>query len=931
MSLASGTRFGSCEVIELLAAGGMGEVYRARDIRLDREVAIKVLPDHFAFDRRSIDRFESEARILASVNHPNIAVLYGIDRSTSLQALLLELVTGETLADVLAARRQKRFGLAVEESLAIAEQITAALEAAHDHGVIHRDLKPSNVVLRSDGVIKLLDFGLAKTFDRKFGRVEAQANALTADFVSSSPAGTIAYMSPEQLRGLPADSRADVWAFGCLLYELLAGRRAFDGESSAEVIAKVLECQPDAEALPPDCGPIVRRLLRRCLEKDPRDRLRSIGDAGLEVKEARALLPSRLPQSGSRFDWKRPPGRRLLPWVAGTCIGAGLAGVASLWMAWQAPVAESRAVGRTAIVHAALGRINVGEADRMLAVTPDGSRVIVVGDEGTKLFVRPLDDLEAVSIVSTKLGVRGPFISPDGRWVGYVESNTMLKRVPISGGTPVPVVTVDGPSRGASWTEDGRIIFATSNKATGLASVPAFGGAVTVLTRPDRDQDEADHVFPELLPGGRALLMTILPLSGRLNEARLAVLNLRTGAWRTIVQGGYYGHYLESGHLAYVTDGKLHAIAFDLADLDVRGAPLKMASTLAVAAEHGFAQLDVAANGTLAYLDAPYPSDETFVWVDRRGRETPVPGIPPGRYSAPKLSPDGTRLAASVRSQDSDIWIWDLERETPGRITFGTDADGWPIWVSNEDLVFTSQRGAGLGQIFRQSADGRGVARQVTSGMASLIATGSTPDGSSVILSRLPAPGPEVGWALRILRLPDASSEEIASGEPQLRRLDGVDGLSNDRHGTISPDGRWIAYDSDGLGKQLEIFVRPFPDTDAGVWQVSAGGGQQPHWSADGRELFYLALDGAMMTVPIGGGVEDATTLRAGGATRLFAGDYVIRGGGHIGRYYDVSADGQRFLMIKPGADSHALAQIVVVQNWSEELNRLVPIRQPGR
>ena len=913
-----GALIGPYEVIAVLGAGAMGEVYRARDTRLGRDVAIKALPEAFALDAQRRARFAREAHVLASLNHPNIATLYGVEESPGGQVLVMELVEGDTLADRLALSPGGR--LPVPDALTIARQVAAALEAAHEHGIIHRDLKPANIAVRNDGTVKVLDFGLAKPESPASGPGHSTVTETALSSEQHGP-GTPAYMSPEQARGLPVDRRTDMWAFGCVLFEMLTGTRPFEGEHRSDIIAKILERAPDLGALPPSCPAPVRRLVARCLEKNPEDRLRSAGDAGLEIRDAfsgSAVLHA------DRSRRERIGIRSWLAWMAYAAIVA--AAVIAGWVAAgrHTPPPQRTVLGT--IAGPELSEVDIGEGDRLLTITRDGRRVVFAGNHGTQIFSRALDELKPAPLTSPSLGVRGLFSSPDSRWIGYIDGNFTLKAVPISGGPPVTVATLDGASRGAAWITDDEIVAGSSNTATGLQVLSRLGGDPRVLTRPDAAAGELDHVFPEPLPGGRSVLMTVLPMSGRIDDAKVAVVDVETGAWTAVLTAAYSARYVPGGHLVYVARGRLQAVRFDLQARRVLGTPQPVLDLPDVTgAPYGVAHFDVADDGTLAYLMAERAAaGRTAVWVSPNGLETPVAGLPVRNYSVPRISPDGTRVAVYIRDAERDLWIWDLHRSSANaegretRLTFGPDIDSWPVWLSDDQIMFGSLRASGLGRVYLHRADGLGTPRQISLEEAARAPLSAVPRASAVVVSEFPGPGSNRGWELSLL-----SSSRGADGQErwEQRPLEGLNSRFNERNGTVSPDGRWIAYESDSVGGRFEVFVRPFPDVGAGVWTISTGGGQQPAWSRDGRELFYLSLDGTMRAAAVH---PRDTSFDWGPPAVLFRGDYVLSSAGNVARHYDVAPDG-RFLMLKDGGTTrNAVNQIVIVPDWAEVVKRMV-------
>ena len=912
MSLALGTRLGPYEITGQVGAGGMGEVFRARDTKLNRDVAIKVLPDSFASDSERLARFNREAQTLAALNHPHIAQIYGLEESAGVRALVMELVEGEDLS-----QRIARGAVPLDEALLIATQIAEALEAAHEQGIVHRDLKPANIKVTPDGVVKVLDFGLAKV-----APVEALAGqaGVTASPTITSPAmmtgigvilGTAAYMAPEQAKGRPADKRSDIWAFGCVLYEMLTGKRPFDGEDVSDTLANVLKIDPDWSALPSEIPPAIRTLLQSCLTKDRRRRVADISTA-LFVLEKTAVLAAPVSVAPGH---RRPLWRGVAPAVAAlvtsSVVGAGL------WFAARARQETPPRLSRLQVTPSGTAALTINGTDRDLAITPDGSRLIYVGSRGTpggaqtqggtRLFVRALDSLEPVAVFTG--APRGPFVSPDGEWIGFIDGG-VLKKVPMTGGPAVVVATTDAPTPlGATWGPDDTIIFATTNGATGLQQVAAAGGPTTVLTRPDGARGEADHLWPERLPGRRAVLFTITAVTGGLDAAQVAVLDMETGKYTVLVRGGSHAHYVTSGHLVYATAGTLRAVPFDLTRLETRGTPVPIERNVVTTA-NGAVDAVVAGDGTLAYVagDAVAQPTRTLVWVDRKGSETPIMA-PPRGYTQPRLSPDGTRVAVFAADQALDLWMFDLGRTTFTSVTSSQGVDFFPVWTPNgQRLIFSSQR-TGPGNLFWQTADRAGAAERLTESPNIQRPTAVSPDGGLLIFTETVA---TTGEDVMQLTLDGAHSVTPL-----------VQTAFTERNGVISPDGRWLAYESND-SSQFEIFVVPFPEVSGGRWPVSTAGGTRPLWARSGQELFYVSPTGAVMRV----GVERGPSWVATKPTLVVREGYFTIPP-NPGRTYDISADGQRFLMIKEAGAGGAAApaSLIVVQHWVEELKRLVPTK----
>jgi eukaryotic-like serine/threonine-protein kinase len=907
MSLAPGARLGPYEILSALGAGGMGEVYRARDGTLQRDVALKILPELFALDPDRLARFRREAQVLASLNHPNIAAIYGFEESTAVHALVLELVEGPTLAERIA-----HGPISIDEALQIAKQIAEALEAAHEQGIIHRDLKPANIKITPDGVVKVLDFGLAKLAEQaaKEGRVD-----VTASPTITSPAmmtgvgvllGTAAYMSPEQAKGRDADKRSDIWAFGCVLYEMLTGMRPFDGEDVSDTLANVLKIDPDWSVLPAEIPISVRTLLQSCLTKDRRRRVAEISTALFVLEKGASLAaPVRTVLAGPL-----PPGpvwRRIAAATGVVLVVAAITG-ATVWVATRPPDPVPPRVSRLTIAQSRTAPLTINGDGRDLAISPDGSRVVYVGNGNTQLFVRALDALEPVAVFTG--APRRPFISPDGQWIGFTDNITSLKKVAVTGGPAITLATLDAAAVGATWASEDTIIVATQDVTTGLQRVRPAGGPAIVLTRPDRTQGEADHLWPELLPGGRAVLFTIAPQTGGLDAAQIAVLDLQTGARKILVRGGTHARYVPSGYLVYAAAGTLRAVAFDLAGLETRATPVPVIPDMIIS-NLGEVAAAVAGDGTLVYMSGRGSADDvsrTLVWVDRQGHETPIPA-PPRGYTFPHLSPDGTRVAMFIADQETDIWVLDLASTRLTRVTFDPGIDLHPVWTRDgRRLIFTSTR-EGVRNLFWQAADGTGAVERLTDSPNAQNAVAVSPDDRQLIFTET---APKTG--------DDVMQVELDAAH---RVTPLVQSSFIERNGIVSPDSRWLAYEANDSG-QFEVYVRPFPAVNSGHWLVSTTGGTRPLWSRSGQELFYVSPTGALMRV----GVERGTSWAATSPSVLFKAGYFTASGANFGQPYDISADGQRFLMIKEGTGSDQTAvpaSLIVVQHWTEELKRLVP------
>ena len=922
MALFAGSRLGPYEIVTLLGAGGMGEVYRAHDTKLNRDVAIKVLLPAVANDPDRLARFSREAQVLASLNHPNIAQIHGLEDAEGVRALVMELVEGPTLADRIA-----QGAIPLTDALPIAKQIAEALEAAHEQGIIHRDLKPANIKIRSDGTVKVLDFGLAKAIDPTG---TSNANAMNSPTLSMHATaagmilGTAAYMSPEQVRGRPVDKRADIWAFGAVLYELLTGRRAFDADGASDTLALVLTKDPDWTTLPASTPAGIRRLVRRCLQKDPKRRLPDIGVARLDIDEVlTAPAADSAIGSASHADARRAGWAWLVPFGAGAVLAA-VAAAGTTWVALR-PSPVSSPVTRFGITLPPEQPLAISFNDRDLAVSPDGTHLVYTAGAEAQLMVRALDRLDP-SPLAAITNARAPFVSPDGRWVGFFDRldeglttgpvvSGALRRVPIAGGPPIVIAPITGASRGASWGPDDSIVFATSDPATGLLRVPARGSEPEVLTRPTANGGEEDHHYPSVLPGGTGVLFTIV--SQGQTERRVAVLDLRTGQWKTLIRSGSQADYVETGHLMYQDGGALWAVGFDESTLDVVGDPVPVLE--AMSRQNTAANFAISRHGTLVYAPSAGAGDaRSLVWVDRHGRQQPI-AAPPRRYYQPRLSPDGTRVAVGIpETRGFGFWIWDLSREELTRLPFDPYGSFFAWSPDSRYLIFNS-RAKGPSSLSRRTADATGAEQHLIAARRGQRPSAISPDGKRLLFEQQT---PAFSYDLMVLSLDDPS---ISTGAGA-RTSPLLDTPSDERNASFAPDGRWIAYESNKSG-QFQVYVKPFPNVDDAEHQISNEGGRAPVWSPNGRELFFVRRSALMAAA-----VQLTPTFRAGNSTTLFEAGSLIHDGrflGNTGRTYDISRDGQRFLMIK---DTSASAQtsgpnIIVVQNWHEELKQRVPIR----
>ena len=866
-----------------LGAGGMGEVYRARDTTLGRDVAIKILPDNFSADADRLARFRREAHVLAALNHPNIAAIYGVETSDGVHALVLELVEGPTLEDWIALRASGRVtsGLASRSSLgdtvAIARQIAEELDAAHERGIVHRDLKPANVKLGPDGRVKVLDFGLAKTRDAADAPAYPTVTSLRTDV--GVVLGTVPYMSPEQARGTAVDRRTDIWAFGCILYELLTGRRAFpSGETASDTLAAILARDPDWSALPASVPSRLRRLVTRCLKKDPRERLRDIGDALPELADA-------IDDSAPGAATARASRQRAF--VLGAAALLAIVAAALFYMTELRRPAAAAGVAFTVQAPAG-GQLTVGQP-----LSPDGTKLVFIAASSSGVpivWVRPIDSISAHSLDGTE-GARDVFWSPDSQNLGFFAGG-QLKRIPAAGGPALVICSVDMP-QGGSWGSQNVILVGTQGP---LLRVSAAGGTPTPATELDVKARDQWHTQPEFLPDGRQFFFTVL--SGGVTDVQAFIGRLDSNDRRAL--GGVRSavRYAPTGHVVFTRDGALLAQAFDIDGGGLSAEPFQIAER----ATGGYRMpFSAARNGALAYLSL-LDMDSELRWFDRSGAPLGLAGAK-GSYWNPELSPDGTRIAndRDVRG-NVDIWVLDSATGSELRVTNHAAADYSPIWSpDNRTLLFTSYRD-GLGRMYAHEIGGAAGDSLVQKTGVEQRASDWSNDGRYVAYMQ-----DEVGS--NGARAADLWAVAAGSGADPVR-LTHTD--ANENNVRFSPDVRWIAYESNESGR-YEVYVQSFP-RGGNRQVVSAGGGRTPRWKPDGTELFYLTDDGTVMAVPMTPTPDGA---RFGPPSRLFRADVEFAGG--IGRVLSVSADGRFLLRVAPAG--RVPSSIVVLQNWAARLH----------
>jgi eukaryotic-like serine/threonine-protein kinase len=923
----SGQQIGHYQIIAKIGEGGMGEVYRARDTRLNREVAVKVLPQSFAADPNRMARFQREAQLLASLNHPKIAQIYGLEESGATRALVMELVEGPTLAERIGKAAQstrpkassgspaqtspaalggpktggqnaspasaRKLAIPLEESLLIAQQLSEALEYAHEHGIIHRDLKPANIKVTTDDCVKVLDFGLAKAMQPDGASTDiADSPTLSVAMTQTGfIIGTAAYMAPEQAKGKQVDRRADIWAFGCVLYEMLTGQKPFQGETVSDVLAAVIKSEPDWSALPPDTPPTIRRLIRRCLAKDSKQRLHDIGDARLAIEETMAgedvegSFAAQAPESKTNS-----PVRRALPWAFGVVV---LLAASTAWFALRPGSPQS--VVRFSISPPENARFI---SNGMTSISPDGRVLAFVADpapgKNRVLWIRPLDKLTAQPIPGTD-GAAWPFWSPDSRQIGFFASGK-LEVAALSGGMPEALCNAPG-GVGATWNQNGLILFSSHDS---LYRVPEAGGIATVIADAPAN---VDYLFPQFLPDGHHFLFVAISM-GQIELPDAASFIVKVGSLdsnktTTLLEGTSNALFAKPGYLFYEEAGNLMVRAFDDRSLKFTGHAERIAENVHNPG-YSWTPFSVSQNGTLAYLEAGTGQAE-MTWFDSKGQKLGTIGEP-GSYGDPVISPDGTRLvvvSAVPGSTTSDIWVYDLKRGTGSRLTFTPAKNASPVWSPDGTRIFYSSIRDGKNGIYQKQANGLGTDQLVFQSTAQDVNLDSlSPDGRfATFMSHTPT---ESDWVVPL----DGKQQPL----PYLKSS------FPEGQSTFSPDGRYIAYFSAETGRP-EIYVQTFPE-HAGKWQISTAGGMEPMWRADGKQLLYVTMSGEMVSVDVRTG---SSGFDASPPKLLFKEQ---RASPAIWRNVDaVSPDGKRFLMLVPTGEVKP-EPITVVVNWPALLKK---------
>jgi serine/threonine protein kinase len=879
-------------VIAKLGEGGMGEVYRAADTKLRREVALKVLPRAVAADPQRMARFEREAQLLAALNHPNIAAIYGLEDSGATRALVMELVEGPTLADRIA-----QGAIPLEEALPVARQIAEALEYAHERGIVHRDLKPANVKIKPDGTVKVLDFGLAKALDEDSANIDMNnsptltAAATKAGFIL----GTAAYMSPEQARGKPVDRRSDIWSFGTVLFEMLTGKIAFHGETISDTLAAVIRSEPDWLLLPASVPRGIRVLLLRCLNKDARQRLQSIGEARIVIENVLSGGSSSDLQSSASLPAPGHSQGNLLRRIAGAALGALLLalGFALANLTSRAPARPANLVRFTISPPPGTSLNLIGS--HALAISPDGARLVLRATtaDGSRLFLRAMNSTDMTFIPGSE-GARGPIVSPDGQWVAFAIPG-MIKKAPLSGGAPVSILDNAGIVTEAVWGEDQYIYYASVTNSP-ILRVPVAGGSPQPVTQLQPEKGELGHVSPRLLPGGKTLLFTIRMGGATYSDGPLVAQNLATGERKELVANGFDPRFLPPDYLLYSHAGNVLAVRFDPVKLTVTGDPIPVAQGIVTNSVFGTAQYDVSTNGIFVFIPGGRQSTENnLVWAEHDVKPQPFP-VKTNLYESPRFSPDGKQLALTVRFPDPDVWIYDLERGALRRITFAPGEDELPVWSPDgKRIAFASN---GRQQAFVIPADGSGQEEPLIRNDSHFHLQSWSPDGKLIAYERL---GSAARWEIWMLPM-----------EGEHKPYPYLQGQFSELHPAFSPDGKWLAYTSGESGRP-EVYVQRFPGPGEKI-QVSTDGGIYPVWSRDGRRLIYENSD-TLWAVDVTG----SPTFGVGKTHVLYQGEIWNDA---AGPNFALSPDGKRIVVVERSKDA-AESNIQVILNWNEELLRL--------
>ena len=897
MALTPGTRLGAYEIIAAIGAGGMGEVYKARDTRLDRIVAIKILSDALAADPQFRERFDREARAISHLAHPHICALHDVGEHHGTAFLVLEYLEGETLAN-----RLKKGALPLEHVLKFAIEIAGALDTAHGAGITHRDLKPGNIMLTKTGA-KLLDFGLAKTQEGVVAGAGLSMLPTTPPTLTALGAilGTFQYMAPEQLEGKNADARSDIFAFGALVYEMATGQKAFQGKTSASLISSIMS----ADSTPllmvrPGLPRALDHVVGRCLSKDPETRWQSVRDVATELRWITESIGEETGNGRPKLGSRRARASWLSAIAVGCVVSAGLT-----WLALRDRVSPVHNVIRASIALNQTAPL-ANRVQRSLDISPDGRHIVYSAATGssTQLFLRSLNRSDATPIAGTEGGFQ-PFLSSDSQSVGFIGIDKKMKRVALSGGAPVALCDIAGVPNGASWGDDGNIVY-VPGAIDGLWQVSDRGGTPHRLTSVNAERGEKGHRSPFVLPGGKAVIFVVGSADTSLwDDARIELLVVATGERRVLIEGGYFPRYVPTGHILYARAGSLLAVPFDLGKMTVTGSPVTVIDRGFFDAENGYGHLTLSGNGTLVYVTSPVPPrGRKLVWVDRLRQETTA-------FEAPRsvlgfrLAPEGQRVALTLDGATLEVWVYDLSRQTMSRFAWGWDNTS-PIWTRDGGRVtFRSTRASGQNELFWSPADGSAPPEKLTtSGIVPAQAGGSrqprswSPDGKWLLFNEF---NPRTQFDVYMMGLGGDRKAQPLLHDP-----------FNESDADVSPDGRWLAYSSDESGRS-QVYVRSFP-TLQGKWQISTDGGVLPRWNPNGHELLFRNGTKVMTT-------EVSTSPSFAPKTPA-----VLLDGQYPNMNFDVSPDGNRFLMLKQD-ETPPISQLAVVFGWFEELKARVPTR----
>ena len=925
-----GTTLSHFKITAKLGEGGMGEVYRAEDTKLGREVAIKVLPEAVASDPERLARFEREAKVLAALNHTNIAGIYSLESSvvgaplagaregttpregtspsptdTAVHFLVMELAEGEDLA-----QRLQRGPVPLEQALPIALQIAEALEVAHERGIIHRDLKPANIKVTPDGQVKVLDFGLAKALDPHDPTTSGPHDlslspTLTAQMTSAGIIlGTAAYMSPEQARGQEAERRSDIWSFGLVLYEMLSGQRLFQADTVSDTLARVLMQEPDWAELEGDLPAPILRLLQRCMERDTRMRLQAIGEARIALEGYIAEPESAEAETAESQPTSAAPRSSLLrqaaPWLV---VGGALGALAAFWIGRQ-PGPEASTEPLHFAIHPVEGNIVGSEDTNGLDISRDGRKITFVGTEasgsGTMLYLKTIADAEPRAIPGTE-GARAPFFSPDGEWIGYF-TDRELRKVSLLGGSPIPLVST-GDRRGGLWHPDGTIYF-VPHSAGPIMKISAVGGELTPVTSLDSERHERTHRWPSLVPGGKAILFTsdTHESTEYYDDARIEAVDLDTGERKVVLEGTSRAVATSSGHLIFARDGSLFQVPFDLDKLETTGSPQMALQGVLTVVVSGAVQFAISDTGAIAYVPGG-KTTEIFdlIWLTPEG-ESETASSERGVYYQAALSPQGDRAALTNSTADAqDLWILDMERGSKSRLTFEA-GNSDPIWTADgKRIVYSSNRDGSHIKPYIKSADGIGEPELLWDSPDEAFPMDLSHDGR---------------WlAVEHNRF---QSEQEQGTEIWLVDLTGerkpypfFEDRFTSRYASFSPDDRWLAYVSSESGED-HIYVRPFPSAD-GKWQISQVTAREPRWSPDGTRLFYRTTEGLKYVT-----VDTTEGFRASRPVLVEPGGI----GAPFNMTYSFGPDGERLLVLRPHAEDQSQWRVHVILGWQDQLGR---------